>query len=138
MQAMPVQTAMVTLAPVPQSSEYVATIKSRRSATMQPQVSGRLTGISVRSGDKVTSSQEMMTLDSQQQQAVVTAQKSTELQKKAVFDYANVQIQRQKKLFEDGIISRDLFDQAQQAYDNSKADYEAAVASRKAQEVLLN
>ncbi len=138
MQAMPVQTAMVTLAPVPQSSEYVATIKSRRSATMQPQVSGRLTKISVRSGDKVKAGQEMMTLDSQQQQAVVAAQGSTEQQKKAVFDYANVQIQRQKKLFEDGIISRDLFDQAQQAYDNSKADYEAAVASRKAQEELLN
>ena len=38
MQAMPVQTVTVTLAPVPQSSEYVATIKSRRSATLLPQV----------------------------------------------------------------------------------------------------
>jgi multidrug efflux pump subunit AcrA (membrane-fusion protein) len=41
MQAMPVQTVTVTLAPVPQSSEYVATIKSRRSATLLPQVSGQ-------------------------------------------------------------------------------------------------
>ena len=48
MQAMPVQTVAVSLAPVPQSSEYVATIKSRRSATMQPQVDGRLTEIAVR------------------------------------------------------------------------------------------
>ena len=40
MQGMPVQTATVTLAPVAQSSEYVATIKSRRSATLMPQVSG--------------------------------------------------------------------------------------------------
>ncbi|MGB7983652.1 MAG: hypothetical protein WCF54_00670, partial [Terracidiphilus sp.] len=38
MQAMPVQTATVALEPVAQSSEYVATIKSRRSATLQPQV----------------------------------------------------------------------------------------------------
>jgi len=30
MQAMPVQTMAVTFSPVPQSSEYVATIKSRR------------------------------------------------------------------------------------------------------------
>ncbi len=35
------------LSPVPQSSEYVATIKSRRSATLQPQVSGPLTQIPV-------------------------------------------------------------------------------------------
>ena len=38
---------------MPQSSDYVATIKSRRSATLQPQVDGRLTGITVRSGDHV-------------------------------------------------------------------------------------
>jgi len=37
MQGMPVQTAAVTMAPVPDTSEYVATIKSRRSATIQPQ-----------------------------------------------------------------------------------------------------
>jgi len=39
MQGLPVQTATVVLAPVAQSSEYVATIKSRRSASVLPQVS---------------------------------------------------------------------------------------------------
>ncbi len=42
---MPVQVAPVTLEPVPNSDTYVATIKSRRSATMQPQVDGNLTRI---------------------------------------------------------------------------------------------
>ena len=137
MQAMPVQTAVITLAPVPQSSEYVATIKSRRSATLQPQVDGRLTQINVRSGDHVTSGQLLMTIDPLHQRASVDAQLATERQKKAVFDYNNLQIERQKQLFSDGIISRDVFQQAQQAFDNSKADYESAVASRKAQEEQL-
>ena len=44
MQALPVQTVTVALTPVAQSSEYVATIKSRRSATLQPQVSGSADG----------------------------------------------------------------------------------------------
>jgi len=136
-QAMPVQTATVTLAPVPQSSEYVATIKSRRSATLQPQVDGRLTQISVRSGDHVTAGQTLMTIDPLHQQASVESQQATERQKKAVYDYNTVQIDRQKKLLEAGIISRDLFDQAQQAYDNSKADYESALALRKTQEEQL-
>jgi RND family efflux transporter MFP subunit len=127
----------VTLAPVPQSSEYVATIKSRRSATLQPQVDGRLTSISVRSGDRVKSGQVMMTIDPLHQQASVDAQQATERQKKAVYDYNTTQLDRQKKLFDAGIISRELFDQAQQAYDNSKADYESAVASRKTQEEQL-
>jgi RND family efflux transporter MFP subunit len=137
MQAMPVQTVAVSLAPVPQSSEYVATIKSRRSATLQPQVDGRLTQITVRSGDHVKAGQLMMAIDPLHQQASVDAQQATERQKKAVFDYNSLQIERQKKLFEAGIISRDVFEQAQQAYDNSKADYESALASRKSQEEQL-
>ncbi len=137
MQAMPVQTVAVSLSPVPQSSEYVATIKSRRSATLQPQVDGRLTQIKVRSGDHVKSGQVMMAIDPLHQQASVDTQRATERQKKAVFDYNTLQIERQKKLFAAGIISRDVFDQAQQAYDNSKADYESAVASSKTQEEQL-
>src|ERR1022692_2284550 len=137
MQAMPVQTVAVSLAPVPQSSEYVATIKSRRSATLQPQVDGRLTQIAVRSGVHVKAGQLMMAIDPLHQQASVDAQQATERQKKAVFDYNSLQIERQKKLFEAGIISRDVFEQAQQAYDNSKADYESALASRKTQEEQL-
>lgn len=136
-QAMPVQTVAVTLAPVPQSSEYVATIKSRRSATLQPQVDGRLTGITVRSGDHVKSGQALMTIDPLHQQASVDAQAATERQKKALYDYNTAQLDRQKKLFDDGIISKDLYQQAQQAYENSKADYEAAVGTRKTLEEQL-
>jgi RND family efflux transporter MFP subunit len=137
MQAMPVQTVAVSLAPVPQSSEYVATIKSRRSATMQPQVDGRLTEIAVRSGDRVKAGQLLMAIDPAHQQASVDSQQATERQKKAVYDYNKLQFDRQKKLFDAGIVSRDVFDQAQQAYDNSKADYESAVASRKTQDEQL-
>ena len=137
MQAMPVQTVAVSLAPVPQSSDYVATIKSRRSATLQPQVDGRLTDIKVHSGEHVSAGQVMMTVDPLHQQASVDAQRATEKQKKAVYDFNSIEIERQKKLFDAGIISRDVFDQAQQAYDNSKADYESAVASRKTQEEQL-
>lgn len=137
MQAMPVQTVAVALAPVPQSSEYVSTIKSRRSATLQPQVDGRLTGITVRSGEHVKAGQLLMSIDPLHQEASVDSQRATERQKKAVYDYNTLQIDRQKKLFEAGIVSRDVFDQAQQAFDNSKADYESAVASRKTQEEQL-
>ena len=137
MQAMPVQTVAVSLAPVPQTSDYVATIKSRRSATIQPQVDGRLTEISVRSGDHVKVGQLLMSIDPLHQQATVDSQRATERQKKAVYDYNIAQLDRQKKLFDAGIVSRDVFDQEQQAYDNSKADYESAVSSRKTQEEQL-
>lgn len=138
MQGLPVQTVAVSMAPVPQSSEYVATIKSRRSASVMPQVSGVLTQILVHSGDRVKSGHVLMQIDPRQQQATVDAQRATERQKKAVYDYNSVEIERQRKLFEAGVTSRDAFEQAQQAYQNSKADYESATESAKTQGQLLD
>jgi RND family efflux transporter MFP subunit len=137
MQGLPVQTAAVTLSPVPQSSEYVATIKSRRSATIEPQVQGMLTQIHVKSGDHVTAGQLLMEIDPRLQLATVASARATERQKKAVFDYNALEIERQRKLFEAGVTSRDAYDQATQAFDNSKADYESAVELRKTQEEQL-
>jgi RND family efflux transporter MFP subunit len=137
MQAMPVQTVTVTLAPVPQSSDYVATIKSRRSATLMPQVSGALTRILVRSGDHVKAGQLLMEIDPRLQLAAVESARATERQKKALYDYNAIEVERQRKLFEAGVTSRDAFDQAQQSFGNTKSDYEAAVELRKTQEEQL-
>ena len=137
MQAMPVKTVSVSLQPVAQSSEYMATVKSRRSATILPQVSGMLTSISVHSGDHVKSGQVMMTIDPRQQQANVAAQTATERQKKALFDFDGIELDRQKKLFAAGVTSRDALDKAQQDFDNAKADYDAARGTRDMQEQLL-
>jgi len=137
MQAMPVKTVAVSLQPVAQSSEYMATVKSRRSATILPQVSGMLTSISVHSGDHVKSGQVMMTIDPRQQQANVAAQTATERQKKALSDFDGIELDRQKKLFAAGVTSRDALDKAQQDFDNAKADYEAARGTRDMQEQLL-
>jgi RND family efflux transporter MFP subunit len=137
MQGMPVQTATVTMNPVPQSNEYVATIKSRRSATLQPQVDGRLTDIKVHSGEKVTAGQVLMSIDPLHQKASFDSAEATERQKKALFDYNTAQFEREKKLFDAGIVSRDLYEQAEQAYQNSKADYESATAASKTQDEEL-
>jgi len=137
MQGMPVQTVAVSLVPVPQTSEYVATIKSRRSATLEPQVDGRLTQIRVRSGDHVRAGQPMISIDPLHQQASVDSARATERQKKALYDYNVSEIERQRKLFEAGITSRDVYEQAQQTFANTKADYESAVALRKTQEEQL-
>jgi RND family efflux transporter MFP subunit len=137
MQALPVQTVAVSMAPVPEGTDYVATIKSRRSATLQPQVDGRITGIHASSGDRVKAGQVLMEIDPQHQMAAVESARGTERQKKAVYDYNVVEVDRQRKLYEAGVTSRDTFDQAQQAFDNSKADYESAVEARKTQDEQL-
>ena len=124
-QAMPVQVAPVALTPVPTTDTYVSTIKSRRSATMQPQIDGNIVKMLVRSGDIVKAGQTLMLIDPLKQIATVQSQQSTQAQKKALYDYNKIQVERQRKLYEAGVVSRDAFDQATQAYENSKADYEA-------------
>src|ERR1700679_1560818 len=116
-QAMPVQVAPVTLSPVPTSDTYVATIKSRRSATMQPQVDGNLVKIFVKSGDVVTAGQVLMRVDPLRQMAAVQSQQGTQAQKKALYDYTKIEEDRQHKLFDAGVVSRDVYDQAIQAYE---------------------
>lgn len=138
MQALPVQTVTVAMTPVAQTSEYVATIKSRRSSTVLPQVSGQLTAIQVHSGDEVKAGQLLMKIDDRQQRATVDSLRATELQKKALNDYDTVEEDRQRKLFDAGVTSRDAYEQAQQAFQNAKADYQSAVEARKAGEQLLS
>ena len=99
-QAMPVKVQPVDLHPVPQTTEYVAIIKSRRSANIQPQVDGNITKILVKSGDKVRAGQLLMTIDPLKQEAVVNQQRGTEAQMKANFEYNKSELERQKGLYE--------------------------------------
>jgi len=137
-QPFPVKTQTVNLAPVPRVDEYVATIKSRRSASIQPQVDGTLTQILVKSGDVVHAGQVLMTIDPLKQQATVDQQRSTEAQKKATYEYNELEVERQRKLYESGVTSKQDYDLAVQAFKNSKADWEASIASRVTQQRQLD
>ncbi|HEY1807255.1 MAG TPA: efflux RND transporter periplasmic adaptor subunit [Acidobacteriaceae bacterium] len=137
MQALPVQTMTIAEQPVPQSGQYVATIKSRRSATINPQVSGNLTRILVHSGDQVKAGQLLMEIDPAKQEATVASQEATDQQLQAVYKYNQSQIARQRQLFADGIISKDTIDQSEQAYASAKANYDSALATLKSQQQEL-
>lgn len=118
-QAMPVMVAPVSLNPVPNGDTYVATIKSRRSATVQPQVDGNLTKIYVASGQSVKQGQLLMQIDPLKQVATVEQQAGSQAQAKATYEFNTGEVERQKKLFEAGITSK-------QAYDNAVGNFEAA------------
>jgi RND family efflux transporter MFP subunit len=137
MPAMPVHTITVQAQPVAQSDEYVATIRSRRSATINPQVSGNITRILVHSGEHVRAGQPLIDIDPSKQEATVASQAATVQQQLAVFNYDKTEFDREKKLYADGIVSKDAFEQAQQAYGSSRANYESAVETLHTQQQEL-
>ena len=116
----------------------MAIVKSRRSASIQPQVDGSLTKILVKSGDNVRAGQSLMTVDPLKQESVVAQQRSTEAQKKALFEYNQLDLERQRKLYQEGVTSKQTFDLAEQAFENSKADWESATAARVAEQRQLS
>ena len=136
-QAMPVQVSTVSLDPVAETDVYVAQIKSRRSATMQPQVDGNLTRILVHSGQAVKAGQVLMQIDPLKQVATVQSQVGTEGQKRAVYQYNQTEVERQRKLFEAGVTSKQAYDQATQSFQNAEADLASSSALTTSQKQQL-
>ena len=66
--AMPVEAVTLAMRPVEQTTEFVGTVKSRRSTTVQPQVEGFITRIMARSGDRVGAGAPLMEIDPRMQQ----------------------------------------------------------------------
>ncbi|HZL26329.1 MAG TPA: efflux RND transporter periplasmic adaptor subunit [Acidobacteriaceae bacterium] len=135
--ATPVQAATVVDSAVPSTETYVATIKSRRSATMQPQVDGNLTRIFVKSGDRVKAGQVLMQIDPLKQVATVQSQQGTEQQQKALYQFNKSDLARQKQLFDSGIISKQAYEQSLQAFQNSKGAFDSASALTNTQKQQL-
>jgi RND family efflux transporter MFP subunit len=125
MQAMPVQVQLVHQQEIADSSEYLAILKSRHSATINPQVEGQITKIFVKSGDYVKPGQALLQIDPLKQQATVSSQEASRAAQEANVRYAKTQMDREQKLFEAGVVPK-------QDYDNSQTSYDAAVAQLKA------
>ncbi len=134
---MPVVTSSVANSAVPTTDTYVSTIKSRRSATMQPQVDGNLTRIFVKSGDVVKAGQVLMQIDPLKQLAAVQSQQGTEEQQKATFQYNKGDAARQKALFDAGIISRQAYDLSVQGLQTSQGALASATAATNTQKQQL-
>jgi multidrug efflux pump subunit AcrA (membrane-fusion protein) len=126
---LPVKTDTLAEQPLPLGDTYVATIKSRRSATINPQVDGNLVSIAVHSGEHVAQGQVLMEIDPFKQRATLDSAAATQQQKQAVYNYNQTEVERQRKLFESGITSRDAYDQALQSFQNAKADYDSSKAT---------
>ena len=75
--ALPVKTQVAELRPVGDYTEYVAAIKSRGAAVLQPEVDGQVTKIFVHSGEHVVAGAPLVQIDPSRQQAVVTNQEAT-------------------------------------------------------------
>src|SRR5438128_2067040 len=92
--AMPVKVETARSVAVNDTTEYVATLKSRDSAVLMPQVEGQITQIYVHSGDRVSSGAPLMQIDPAKQQSTVNSQEDTRAAQQANSKWARKQDDR--------------------------------------------
>ena len=71
---MPVQVLEIVPRRIADTSEYLAILKSRHSAILNPQVEGQVTKILVKSGDRVKAGDPLLQIDPMKQEALVSGQ----------------------------------------------------------------
>src|SRR5437867_1951283 len=100
-------------APLEDVSEYIAILKSLHSTAVQPQIDGQITGIFVKSGDRVAPGQRLVQIDPSRQQAAVSSQEAERAAREADVAFARQQHQRATELLAAGAISRQELEQAE-------------------------
>ena len=136
--AMPVKVMEAKAVPVDDTSEYVATLKSRDSAVIMPQVEGQVTQIFVHSGDKVAAGGALMEIDPLKQQATVKSQESARAAQLASLSLAKQQYERAEGLAGAGVVSKQDLDQAKATLDAAQAQMDSLDAQVNEQQVQLH
>jgi RND family efflux transporter MFP subunit len=135
---MPVKVIEARPMPVNDTSDYVATLKSRDSAVIMPQVEGQITQIFVHSGEKVAAGAALIEIDPLKQQATVKSQESARAAQQANLSWAKQQYERSQGLASAGVVSKQDLDQAKATYDSAQAQMDALDAQVREQQVQLH
>jgi multidrug efflux pump subunit AcrA (membrane-fusion protein) len=161
-----VQVANPKAAKIKDSSDYVANLNSRSSVTLQPRVSGQVSAINVRAGDRVQAGTPLLQIDATEQRALVNSREAAvnsaeadvesaqadvanardtlrSLQARRASALADLQLrqreyERNRELFNQGAISRQTLDERLNALQTARADLNEVEANIRAQQSTIN
>ena len=108
--------------PIEISSDFISTVRSLNSTTIQSQVDGRVTKIYVKSGDQVRVGMPLVQIDQEKEAATLRSTESQRTAREADVAYWKSQVERLKVLLKAGAISQNEFDTAQHNLETSQAN----------------
>jgi RND family efflux transporter MFP subunit len=123
---------------VDDTTDYVATLKSRDSALVMPQVEGIITQIFVHSGERVAAGAPMVQIDPEKQQATLKSQESATAAQVAQLKWAQQNYDRVSGLANAGVVSKQDHDQARATLDAAQAQLQSLGAQVNEQQVQLH
>jgi RND family efflux transporter MFP subunit len=136
-QAIPVKVQIARNVSVDDTTGYVATLKSRNSAVIMPQVEGYIRQIYVHSGDRVQPGTALLEIDPVKQEATVTSQRSNRAAQEANLRWAEQEYQRTNGLYSAGVVSKQELDRSKAALDAAQAQLQSLDAQVREQQVQL-
>jgi RND family efflux transporter MFP subunit len=135
--AMGVKVVTLSEKPIAQSSEYIATLRSLRSTTIQPLVDGLVTRIFVASGARVKPGQPILQLEADKEQAALRSLESQRAALVAEVSFARQQAERATALVNQGAVSKQEAEQAQTRFETTEAQLKALEAQIREQRVQV-
>lgn len=153
-----VKLAFVRSGTIRETSEFIGTLESRRSLTLQPQINGRVSQILVQPGVEVTAGTPLIQINPARQQAAITSSRAAAASAQADLESARAslipleadrrakasdvalqqqQYDRYSTLYREGAISRESLDERSNVLENAKAELDAAKARIKAQQAII-
>jgi len=135
--ALPVHVVVAETKKIPDTSEFLSVLKSRHSSAINPQVEGQIVKIYVKSGDHVKQGEPLLQIDPLKQEATVSSQEAARAAAEANKRFAQISLDRAKKLFDAGVISKQELDNAQTTYDAADAQLHAMEEQVRTQKVEL-
>jgi len=134
----PVKVETAKLVSVNDTTEYVATLKSRDTAVIMPQVEGQITDIYVHSGSRISAGTPLMQIDPAKQQATLKTQEDTLKAKQAELVWDQQEFERNSGLYDAKVVSKQALDQSKTALDQAKAQLQALQAQVRQETVQLH
>jgi RND family efflux transporter MFP subunit len=116
-----VQTITLKSAPLEDASQFIATVRSLRSTTVQPDVDGILTRILVTAGQRVSIGTPLVQINPIRQEAEVRSTEANRSGLEADVQYWRLQVKRLAALVEAGAVSKAEYDQAAATLQTSEA-----------------
>ncbi len=153
-----VQVAPVKLGPFKEKTDYICTLKSRKSVTLSPHVDGHITEIFVSSGQNVKAGDKIMKIDSRMQsaqtnaveigaasvesdlstaKATLASLESALIGKKANVQYNETQLSRYTNLRKEGAVSSSDLDLWRNNCSTAQADRDATLQQIEAQKMTI-
>jgi RND family efflux transporter MFP subunit len=112
----------LTEAPIEVSSDFISTVRSLNSTSIQSQVDGRVTKIYVKSGDHVRVGTPLVQIDQEKEAATLRSTESQRTAREADVAFWKSQVERLKVLLTAGAISQNEFDAAKHSLDTAQAN----------------